>query len=230
MNFERLLAFTGLVFWCAHLSCALAYFCLGGPEVGGVIATLFGFLCLGGMYYVLIKFHIGGEFQLPRDYSRYVKDHRRYLEDGAAVVEDEDEDEDEAGALDGLGRYLLLAIVTPIGLMMLFVSLLFPLIGLLAIYWPWSFYLEKGAASSRFVQEGGFAAVTVGGSWVFAMLGFVFVSHAYENDYYRPRLEAYKKARKKARRKEAGKKAGKAGKEPQADDPPGSSEADKGTD
>jgi len=230
MNFERLLAFTGLVFWCAHLSCALAYLFLGEPEVGGVIATLFGFLCLGGMYYVLIKSHIGREFRLPRDYSRYVKDHRRYLEDGAAVVEDEAEDEDEAGALDGLGRYLLLAIVTPIGLMMLFVYLLFPLIGLFAIYWPWSFYLEKGAASSRFVQEGGFAAVTVGGSWVFAMLGFLFVSHAYENDYYLPRLEAYKKARKKARRKEAGKKAGKAGKEPQADDPAGSSEADKGTD
>ena len=207
MNFERLLAFTGLVFWCAHLSCALAYFCLGEPEVGGVIATLFGFLCLGGMYYVLMKFHIGVEFRLPKDYSRYVKDHRRYLEDGAAVVEDEDEDE----ALDGLGRYLLLAIVTPIGLMMLFVSLLFPLIGLFAIYWPWSFYLEKGASSS-FAQEGGLAVVTVGGSWVFAMLGFVFVSHAYENDYYLPRLKAYKKARKKARRKEAGKKAGKAGK------------------
>ena len=207
MNFERLLAFTGLVFWCAHLSCALAYFCLGEPEVGGVIATLFGFLCLGGMYYVLIKFHIGMEFRLPKDYSRYVKDHRRYLEDGAAVVEDED----EAGALDGLGRYLLLAIVTPIGLMMLFVYLLFPLIGLFAIYWPWSFYLEKGVSSS-FAQEGGLAVVTVGGSWVFAMLGFVFVSHAYENDYYLPRLNAYKKARKKARRKEAGKKAGKAGK------------------
>ncbi len=104
------------------------------------------------MYYVLIKSHIGREFRLPRDYSRYVKDHRRYLEDGAAVVEDEAEDEDEAGVLDGLGRYLLLAIVTPIGLMMLFVYLLFPLIGLCAIYWPWSFYLEKGAASSRFVQ------------------------------------------------------------------------------
>ena len=207
MNFERLLAFTGLVFWCAHLSCALAYFCLGEPEVGGVIATLFGFLCLGGMYYVLIKFHIGMEFRLPKDYSRYVKDHRRYLEDGAAVVEDED----EAGALDGLGRYLLLAIVTPIGLMMLFVYLLFPLIGLFAIYWPWSFYLEKGVSSS-FAQEGGLAVVTVGGSWVFAMLGFVFVSHAYENDYYLPRLNAYKKARKKARRKEARKKAGKAGK------------------
>ena len=207
MNFERLLAFTGLVFWCAHLSCALAYFCLGEPEVGGVIATLFGFLCLAGMYYVLIKFHIGMEFRLPKDYSRYVKDHRRYLEDGAAVVEDED----EAGALDGLGRYLLLAIVTPIGLMMLFVYLLFPLIGLFAICLPWWFYLEKGVSSS-FAQEGGLAGVTVGGSWLFAMLGFVFVSHAYENDYYRPRLTAYKKARKKARRKEAGKKAGKAGK------------------
>ncbi len=176
-----------------------------------MIATLFGFLCLAGMYYVLIKFHIGGEFRLPKDYSRYVKDHRRYLEDGAAVVEDEDEDEDEAGALDGLGRYLLLAIVTPIGLMMLFVYLLFPLIGLSAIYWPWSVYLEKGTGGS-FVQEGGFAVVTVGGSWVFAMLGFVFVSHAYETDYYLPRLNAYKKARRKARRKEARKKAGKAGK------------------
>ena len=93
MNFERLLAFTGLVFWCAHLSCALAYLFLVEPEVGGVIATLFGFLCLVWMYYVLIIFHIWGEFRLPRDYSRYVKDHRRYLEDGAAVVEDEDEDE-----------------------------------------------------------------------------------------------------------------------------------------
>lgn len=218
MNFERLLAFTGLLFWCAHLSCALAYFCLGEPEAGGVIATLFGFLCLAGMYYALIKSHIGGQFRLPKDYSRYVKDHRSHLEDGTAVVEDEDEtgaeDEGESEPEDvqaRLGRYLLLAIVTPIGLMMLFVYLLFPLIGLFAIYWPWSFYLEKGTGSS-FVQEGGFAAVTVGGSWVFAMLGFLFVSHAYENDYYRPRLEAYKKARKKARRKEAGKKAGKAGK------------------
>ena len=218
MNFERLLAFTGLVFWCAHLSCALAYFCLGEPEVGGVIATLFGLLCLVGMYYVLIEFHIGREFRLPKDYSRYVKDHRRYLEDGTAVVEDEDEtgaeDEGESEPEDvqaRLGRYLLLAIVTPIGLMMLFVYLLFPLIGLFAIYWPWSFYLEKGASSS-FAQEGGLAVVTVGGSWLFAMLGFVFVSHAYENDYYLPRLKAYKKARKKARRKEAGKKAGKAGK------------------
>ena len=168
---------------------------------------MFGFLCLAGMYYVLIKFHIGGAFRLPKDYSRYVKDHRRYLEDGTAGVEDED----EAGALDGLGRYLLLAIVTPIGLMMLFVYLLFPLVGLFAIYWPWWFYLEKGVSSS-FAQEGGLAAVTVGGSWLFAMLGFVFVSHAYENDYYLPRLNAYKKARRKARRKEAGKKAGKAGK------------------
>ena len=212
MNFERLLAFTGLVFWCAHLSCALAYFCLGEPEVGGVIATLFGFLCLGGMYYVLIKVHIGMQFRLPKDYSRYVKDHRRYLEDGAAVVEDEDEDE----ALDGLGGYLLLAIVTPIGLMMLFVYLLFPLIGLSAICLPWWFYLEEGASSgimrSGFVLNGGFAVITVGGSWLLAMLGFVFVSHAYENDYYLPRLNAYKKARKKARRKEARKKAGKAGK------------------
>ena len=212
MNFERLLAFTGLVFWCAHLSCALAYFCLGEPEVGGVIATLFGFLCLGGMYYVLIKVHIGMQFRLPKDYSRYVKDHRRYLEDGAAVIEDED----EAGALDGLGRNLLLASVTPIGLMMLFVYLLFPLIGLSAICLPWWFYLEEGASSgimrSGFVLNGGFAVITVGGSWLLAMLGFVFVSHAYENDYYLPRLEAYKKARKKARRKEAGKKAGKAGK------------------
>ena len=223
MNFERLLAFTGLLFWCAHLSCALAYFCLGGPEVGGVIATLFGFLCLGGMYYVLIKFHIGGEFRLPKDYSRYVKDHRRYLEDGTAVVEDEDEtgaeDEGESEPEDvqaRLGRYLLLAIVTPIGLMMLFVYLLFPLIGLSAICLPWWFYLEEGASSgimrSGFVQNGGFAVITVGSSWLLAMLGFVFVSHAYENDYYLPRLNAYKKARKKARRKEAGKKAGKAGK------------------
>ena len=218
MNFERLLAFTGLLFWCAHLSCALAYFCLGEPEVGGVIATLFGFLCLAGMYYALIKSHIGGQFRLPKDYSRYVKDHRSHLEDGTAVVEDEDEtgaeDEGESEPEDvqaRLGRYLLLAIVTPIGLMMLFVYILFPLIGLFAIYWPWSFYLEKGTGSS-FVQEGGFAAVTVGGSWLFAMLGFVFVSHAYENDYYLPRLNAYKKARRKARRKEAGKKAGKAGK------------------
>ena len=179
---------------------------------------MFGFLCLAGMYYVLIKFHIGGAFRLPKDYSRYVKDHRRYLEDGTAVVEDEDEtgteDEGESepeDVQDGLGRYLLLAIVTPIGLMMLFVYLLFPLVGLFAIYWPWWFYLEKGVSSS-FAQEGGLAAVTVGGSWLFAMLGFVFVSHAYENDYYLPRLNAYKKARKKARRKEAGKKAGKAGK------------------
>ena len=223
MNFERLLAFTGLVFWCAHLSCALAYFCLGEPEVGGVIATLFGLLCLVGMYYVLIEFHIGREFRLPKDYSRYVKDHRRYLEDGTAVVEDEDEtgaeDEGESEPEDvqaRLGRYLLLAIVTPIGLMMLFVYLLFPLIGLSAICLPWWFYLEEGASSgivrSGFVQSGGFAVVTVGGSWLFAMLGFVFVSHAYEHDYYLPRLNAYKKARRKARRKEAGKKAGKAGK------------------
>ena len=210
MNFERLLAFTGLVFWCAHLSCALAYFCLGEPEVGGVIATLFGFLCLAGMYYVLMKFHIGGEFRLPKDYSRYVKDHSRHLEDGTAGVEDEDESEPE-DAQARFGRYLLLAILTPIGLMMLFVYLLFPLIGLFAICLPWWFYLEKGVSSS-FAQEGGLAGVTVGGSWLFAMLGFVFVSHAYENDYYRPRLTAYKKARKKARRKEAGKKAGKAGK------------------
>ena len=210
MNFERLLAFTGLVFWCAHLSCALAYFCLGEPEVGGVIATLFGFLCLAGMYYVLIKFHIGMEFRLPKDYSRYVKDHSRHLEDGTAGVEDEDESEPE-DAQARFGRYLLLAILTPIGLMMLFVYLLFPLIGLFAIYLPWWFYLEKGVSGS-FAQEGGLAAVTVGGSWLFAMLGFVFVSHAYEHDYYLPRLEAYKKARKKARRKEAGKKAGKAGK------------------
>lgn len=224
MNFERLLAFTGLLFWCAHLSCALAYFCLGEPEVGGVIATLFGFLCLAGMYYALIKSHIGGQFRLPRDYSRYVKDHRRHLEDGTAVVEDEDEtgaeDEGESEPEDvqaRLGRYLLLAIVTPIGLMMLFVYILFPLIGLSAIFWPWWVYLEEGASSGiirggAFVRGGGFAAVTVGGSWLFAMLGFVFVSHAYEHDYYLPRLNAYKKARRKARRKEAGKKAGKAGK------------------
>jgi len=162
MNFERLLAFTGLLFWCAHLSCALAYFCLGEPEVGGVIATLFGFLCLAGMYYALIKSHIGGQFRLPRDYSRYVKDHRRHLEDGTAVVEDEDEtgaeDEGESEPEDvqaRLGRYLLLAIVTPIGLMMLFVYLLFPLIGLSAIFWPWWVYLEEGA-SSGIIRGGAF--------------------------------------------------------------------------
>ncbi len=223
---------------CAHLSSVVGYFCLGEPGVGGVIATGVGLLFLVGMYYVLLKFHIGGAFRLPKDYSRYVKDYRHYVKGENAGVEDEDEFAGES-VWERLARYLQLVVFVPIGCMMLVVYAMLPLVAVFGIWLPWKVYLDP--AQDSFVQDGGFAVITVGGSWVMACLGFLFVSHGYEHCYYKPRMEAYAKARKEARRKEAGKKAVETTEEPQpeesldtpppppqVDDPPGSSEVDKG--
>ena len=239
MIFELLVGLTGLAFICAHLSSVVAYFCLGEPGVGGAIATGVGLLFLVGMYYVLRKFHIGDAFRLPKDYSRYVKDYRHYVKDEIAGVEDEDEFAGES-VRERLGRYLLLAFVVPLGCMMLIAYAWLPLVAVFGIWLPWKVYLDP--AQGPFVQDGGFAIITVGGSWVMACLGFLFVSHGYEHGYYKPRKEAYNKARKEARRKEAGKKAVETTEEPQPegsldthppppqdDAPPGSSEAGKDT-